>query len=188
MKFAGLSLVEVAAVVAERLKSHGIEVVVVGGSAITSHVPNVYTSMDIDFAVTSGADRRRITRVLTELGFQRRGRIFVHPDTRYSLDFVADTPYIDQEPVHEFAEVETSRGTVRVLRLEDAIADRVAAFLHWSDSESLDVAERSAAAARTRLTWKGVDAALRKLDTRLPESAQRAAVARERLRRAIGAK
>ena len=71
------------------------------------------------------------------------------------------------------------------LHLEDAVADRIAAFLHWSDSESLDVAERSAAAARDRLTWDRIDSALRKLDTRLPEGAQRMALARERLRRAI---
>jgi ActR/RegA family two-component response regulator len=74
---------------------------------------------------------------------------------------------------------------VRVLRLEDAIADRIAAFLHWSDSESLDVAERSIAAARDRLTWERVDAALLRLDTSTKESAQRMAFARDRLRRAL---
>ncbi len=153
MKFAGLSLVEVAAVVATHLRTRGIEVVIVGGSAITSHVPEVYTSSDIDFAVTSGLDRRKIARASSELGFRPRGRVFVHPDTVYALDFVADRPYIDQEPVYDFAEVHTPVGTVRVLHLEDAIADRIAAFSHWSDSQSLDAAERSLAAARDRLTW-----------------------------------
>ncbi len=133
MSFAGMSLVEVAAAVATHLRTRGIEVVVVGGSAITSHVPEVYTSMDIDFAVTSGIDHRRIARALNKLGFHKR----------------------------------------------------VAAFLHWSDSESLGVAERSAAAARDHLTWERIDAALRKLDTSLPERTQRITLARERLRRAI---
>ncbi len=64
MKFAGMSLVEVAAALGTHLRTHSIEVVVVGGSAITSHVPEVYTSTDIDFAVTSGIDRRRIARAL----------------------------------------------------------------------------------------------------------------------------
>ncbi len=185
MSFAGMSLVEVAAAVATHLRTRGIEVVVVGGSAITSHVPEVYTSMDIDFAVTSGIDRRRIARALNELGFHKRGRVFLHPETVYALDFVAERPYIDQEPVYDFAEIHTSVGSVRVLHLEDAIADRVAAFLHWSDSESLGVAERSAAAARDHLTWERIDVALRKLDTSLPERTQRITLARERLRRAI---
>jgi len=185
MKFSEMSLVEVAAAVATHLKTYGIEVVVVGGSAITSHVPTVYTSMDIDLAVTSGIDRRRITRALNELGFQQRGRVFVRPDTKYPLDFVADRPYLDQQPVCDFAEINTPTGTVRVLHLEDAIADRIAAFLHWSDSESLDVAVRAAVAARDRLTWARVNAALRKLDAASPETEQRMALARVRLKRAL---
>ena len=185
MKFVGMSLAEVAAAVATHLKTRDIEVVVVGGSAITAHVPDVYTSMDIDLAVTSGINRRKIGRALNELGFTPRGRVFAHPDTKYELDIVADRPYIDQHPIFEFAEIETPAGGVRVLHLEDAIADRIAAFVHWSDSESLDVAERAAAAARDRLTWEAIDRALRKVDTRLPESAARMALASERLRRAL---
>ena len=73
------------------------------------------------FAVTSGADRRTILRALSDLGFRQQRRVFVHPQTVYTLDFVADSPHID-----------------------------VAAFLHWSDSESLDVAERAISAPRAR--------------------------------------
>jgi hypothetical protein len=180
-----MSLADVAAAVAGHLKTRGIDVVVVGGSAITSHVPTVYTSMDVDFAITSDASRRQIASALKDLGFEPRGRIFAHPDTEYTVDFVAEPPYIDREPVYEFAEIQTSFGRFRVLKLEDAIADRVAAFLHWSDSEALDVAQRSAAAARDRLTWERVDAALQKLDTKLPDSAMRMTIARDRLRRAL---
>jgi hypothetical protein len=186
MNFAGMSLVEVAAAVAAHLRTHGVEVVIVGGSAITAHVPAVYTSKDIDFAVTSGPDRRTIVRALSEVGFLQQGRIFVHPDTVYTLDFVPDTPHIDREPVYDFAEIRTSVGSVSALRLEDAIADRVAAFLHWSDSESLDVAERSVFAARDRLTWDRIDAALSKLDTNTSDGKRRMALARERLQRASG--
>ena len=100
-----MSLVEVAAAVAAHLRTHGIDVVVVGGSAITAHVPGVYTSMDIDFAVTSGINRRKLSLALRELSFQERGRVFVHSDTTYSLDFVADRPYIDKEAVYDFAEI-----------------------------------------------------------------------------------
>jgi hypothetical protein len=186
MNFAGMSLVEVAAAVATHLLSHGVKVVIVGGSAITAHVPAVYTSRDIDFAVTSGSDHHTIVRVLSELDFRQQGRIFVHPDTLYTLDFVPDPPHIDRQPVYDFAEIRTSVGSVPTLRLEDAIADRVAAFLHWSDSESLDVAERSVSAARERLTWDRINAALLKLDTSTSDSKQRMALARERLRRAFG--
>lgn len=185
MNLTGLSLAELAAVVSGHLKSHGVEVVVVGGSAITLHVPDVYTSMDVDFAATSGLDHRRITIALEQLGFRRDGRVFTHPETPYAIDFVTDRPIIDQRPVYDFAEIRTANGTVRVLHLEDAIADRVAAFLYWSDSQSLDVAERSATAARDRLTWERVAASLGKLDTTLPDTVQRMDLARRRLHRAL---
>jgi hypothetical protein len=37
----------------------------------------------------------------------------------------------------------TRFSPVRVFRFEDAIADRISAFLHWADSQSLEVAERA---------------------------------------------
>jgi hypothetical protein len=185
MKFAGMSLVEVAAAVAAHLRTQGTEVVIVGGSAITAHVPAVYTSMDIDFAVTAGDVRTTIVRALSELGFQQRGRIFVHSDTVYTLDFVPDTPHIDREAVHNFAQIQTPVGPVRALHLEDAITDRIAAFLHWSDSEALDVAERSVSAARDHLTWERIDTALLRLNASTLETKRRMTLARERLRRAV---
>jgi hypothetical protein len=181
-----MSLVEVAALVATHLRTQGIDLVVVGGSAITSHVPNVYISLDIDFAATGGFDRRIAVRALGDLGFKERGRVFSHDETSYTIDFVAEPPHIGRQPIHDFVEIRTSVGSVRVLRLEDAIADRVAAFLYWSDSESLALAERAAAAARDSVSWDRLNAALLKLETSTQESRQRIAVARERLERAVG--
>jgi hypothetical protein len=185
VNLADLTLVELAAVVSASLKEHGIDVVIVGGSAITSHVPNVYTSMDIDFAVTSGLHRREITAALEDIGFHSIGRSFAHPDTIYTLDFVADMPSIDAELVEEFTEVVTSQGNVRVYYIEDAIADRVAAFLHWSDSQSLDVAERAAAAARERISPERLRKAFGRLDPRGADSIERLELARDRIAAAI---
>ena len=50
MTFKGGTLLEVAAQASAALELAGIKVAVVGGSAITSYVPEVYTSKDIDFA------------------------------------------------------------------------------------------------------------------------------------------
>jgi hypothetical protein len=180
-----LTLSELAATVASHLKRHGIEVVVVGGSAITAHVPDVYTSMDIDFAVTSGVDRRKISSALRDLGFHEHGRVYASPATIYVLDFVADIPYIDQHAVTDYVDLRTAAGTFRVYRLEDAVADRVAAFIHWSDSESLDVAERTVAAAKARTSWDLVDAALSQIETLDAAAIARMELARGRLRAAM---
>jgi len=166
------------------LQRAGIAVAVVGGSAITSYVPEVYTSKDIDFAAINGTSRRAFTQALAPLGFRPRGRDYVHPNSNFTLDLVADTPYVDQRPITEFEMIKTRYGPVRVYSFEDAIADRIAAFLHWGDSQSLDVAERALKARPAMTNWRRVSAALRKLDTSDPQAARRLRIALRRLRKA----
>lgn len=163
------SLIEVAAQAAQCLERAGIPVAVVGGSAVTAYAPEIYTSKDIDFAAIKGARRREFALAVGELGFQAKGRDFVHPQSPFSLDLVADTPYVDQRAVTKFATLETRFGPVRVYTFEDAIADRIAAFLHWGDSQSLDVAERVVAARGDLSSWPRLKRTLRKLDARAPK-------------------
>jgi hypothetical protein len=184
MKFKNGSLLEVAAQASQALEQAGIKVAVVGGSAITSYVPSVYTSKDIDFAAVNGTSRRAFTEALAPLGFYPQGRDFVHPRTRFTLDLVADTPYVDQRPITEFETLDTRYGPVRVYLFEDAIADRIAAFLHWSDSESLNVAERALSAHAKKISWRRISGSLRELDTSDLQTARRLKVALNRLRAA----
>jgi len=184
LRLKGASLAEVAARASAALAENGIPVVVVGGSAITMHAPHVYTSKDVDFAAIRGTTRRAFAAALKSLGFTARGRDFVHPDTPYTLDLVADTPYIDQRPITAFATVKTRHGPVKVYKLEDALADRVAAFLHWGDLESLEVAEQAVSAGSTTVSWTRLETALRKLDASLPEAARRLESAIDQLRKA----
>ena len=182
MTFKSGTLLEVAAQASVALQRAGIRVAVVGGSAITSYVPEVYTSKDIDFAAVDGTSRRAFTQALAPLGFRPRGRDFVHPKSSFTLDLVADTPYVDQRPITEFETIKTRYGPVRVYSFEDAIADRIAAFLHWGDSQSLDVAEQALKARSSKTSWRRVTAALRKLDTSDPQAARRLTMALKRLR------
>jgi hypothetical protein len=101
------------------------------------------------------------------------------------LDLVADTPYVDQRPITTFKTLKTRFGHVRVYTFEDAIADRVAAFLHWGDSQSLDVAERVVRARPGLTTWPRLRLTLRKLDSSDLEAAQRLELAETHLRKAL---
>ena len=179
------SLLEVAAQTSQCLERAGIQVAIVGGSAVTAYAPEIYTSKDIDFAAINGAKRREFALALSELGFRARGRDFVHPQSSFSLDLVADTPYIDQRPITKFEILKTRFGPVRVYTFEDAIADRIAAFLHWGDSQSLDVAERVVRARADLTTWSHLRQTLRKLDASDLEAAQRLALAETRLHNAL---
>jgi hypothetical protein len=176
------SLREVAAIASEHLKKDGMSVVVVGGSAITSHDPTVYTSHDIDFAVLTGVSRKQISASLQRLGFREDGREFVHKNSKFSLDFVADTPYVDRRPIREFTTVRTAYGTYRTLTAEDAIADRVAGFIHWNDRQGLDVAERLVTALSRRLRPKRLFDAIDDIEVGDAASRERLEFARRRVR------
>ena len=185
MNLRDFSLIEVAAFVARELRKHGVTVVVVGGSAVTAYAPEIYTSHDIDFAATSGIERRKFTKILRAIGFVEAGRTFAHPDTLYTIDFVADTPYVDQRAIQEFNEIGTAQGPVQVVQFEDAIADRIAAFLHWNDSQSLDVAERCVRARTATISWQRLESALRMLDVGARGAPQRLELAIGKLRSAL---
>jgi len=144
--------------------------------------------MDVDFAAIRGTTRKAFAEALKPLGFQPHGRDFVQRDTPYTLDLVADTPYVDQRPLTSFASIKTRHGPVAAILFEDAIADRVAAFVHWGDLESLDVAERAVAARSRSVRWSSIEAALRQLDASAPVDAKRLAIAVNRVRQAYGSR
>ena len=178
-----LPLADVAAIIAEHLQRHGVEMCVVGGSAVTVHAPVIYTSLDIDLAILTGINRRRLELLLEELGYSKRGRSFVHARSKWTVDIVADTPYIGDRAIREFADVRTRHGIVRTYLLEDAIADRIAGWLFWSDSESLAVARSVLANKAREVSWKRVTAAIQALDASDAMTAQRRQFALNELRR-----
>jgi hypothetical protein len=180
-----LSLAEVAAIVGAELAKAGVRACVVGGSSITVHAPEAYVSHDIDLAILTGIDRRTIEGVLRTIGYVRQGRSFVHPESQWTIDIVADTPYIASRPITTYASVATNFGPVCTYELEDAIADRIAAFLFWNDSQSLDVAERFVAKRARDIRWRKLTAALETLDSGDPSSAQRLSFAVRRLREVL---
>lgn len=167
------------------MSQSGIRVCVVGGSAITLHSPDVYTSHDIDLAVLTGIDRRAIETALSGLGYSREGRSYVHPRSSFTIDIVADTPYIADRPIKTYAEVETKLGPVRTLAIEDALADRIAAFLFWNDSQSLDVAERVCADRARDVRWHRLIDAFDALGATDTISAQKLAFATRRLKESL---
>ena len=175
------SLADVAGLVAAHLRTEGIRVVVVGGSAITLHAGDVYTSHDIDFAVLSGHTLRELAAALAEIGFFRKGREYISTHSEYSVDIVAGIPLIDNEPIEEYTLIETASGPVQTYYLEDAISDRVAAFVHWSDSQSLDVAERAIGAARTTIDPPRLERAFARLKPAGADAHLRLQLARQRI-------
>lgn len=130
----------VAARVSEALAAHGIDAVLSGGSVVSIYSANEFQSHDLDF-ITSAA-RRELDAAMAELGFAREGagRHYVHALTPFVVEFPAGPLMVGEELVKRHAELKTRAGTIRLLTPTDAVKDRLAAFFHWSDRQSLEQA------------------------------------------------
>lgn len=136
----GSSLAQVAAAVAAALRDAGFKAVLTGGACATIYSQGAYQSHDLDFIIRSGGNQRALEAALAAAGFRRKDDRYVHPATRFFVEFprgpLAIGDDVDITPV----ELKIARGRILALSATDACRDRLAAFYHWSDRQSLDAA------------------------------------------------
>lgn len=132
-----MSQVELAAFVNSRLSAAGVRVVLSGGAAVAYYSRDRYVSFDIDFVNEFSAPRKSIVTVLEQIGFMEQGRHFVHPQSRWVVEFPPGPLTVGLEPVKEITEVRLDTGTLRIVSATDSIKDRLAAFYHWGDRQCL---------------------------------------------------
>jgi hypothetical protein len=146
-----MDLGELAAYVSSHLESKGIRVVLSGGGCVAIYASDRYTSMDLDFIDRLHTTRRQLKAALAEIGFSEKARYFVHPETRFFLEFPSGPLAVGGEPVAEVEELRLATGTLRLLSPTDCIKDRLAAFYHWNDQQCLQQAVW--VAQRRRVDW-----------------------------------
>jgi len=134
------SLAEVAVVVASALNDAGIDVVLTGGACATFYSGGTYLSNDLDFIVRRGGTRRTLDQAMLRVGFQRDGDRYVHPGTIFFVEFPRGPLAIGDDLKITPVVLHLAGGTVAALSATDACRDRLAAFFHWSDRQSLSVA------------------------------------------------
>ena len=131
---------ELAAIVSATLESAGISAVLSGGAVVSIYTNNEYESGDLDFI--SPESTSKIADAMASLGFKRRGRMFSHPRTALFVEFPAGPLAIGDELIRatDVAEKRTAAGTIRLLTPTQCVMDRLAAYFHWNDLQSLDQA------------------------------------------------
>ncbi len=137
---AGLSLGELAAFVSDHLRSRGIDVVLVGGACICIYTDNKYRSFDLDFITTGMTSRQKIRTALAEINFTEEQRYFKNPETDYFVEFPSGPLAIGNEPPGEISTLSYQTGVLRLLSATDSVKDRLAAYYHWKDRQSLEQA------------------------------------------------
>jgi hypothetical protein len=133
-----ISLKELAAFLCEELKQRGIETVLLGGACVTIYSENRYQSYDLDFVVYE--EMKKVKNALKELGFYSVGGYFQHNDCQWFVEFVSSPVAVGREIFTTFHEMKMSTGSIKMLRPEDSIKDRLASYFYWYDRQSLEQA------------------------------------------------
>lgn len=130
---------ELAAIVVKKLREHGINAVLVGGSVVSMYTNNRHESFDLDFIAPGGHER--ISKAMLELGFEKKGKDFVHRDTEYTVEFPSGPIAIgDEEPVKPEGKITVDGVDITLLSPTQSVMDRLAWFFHSNDRQCLDQA------------------------------------------------
>jgi len=152
-----MTMEELAAFVCSELEKEGIETVLSGGSCVEIYSQGKYTSDDIDLIDRYNGGHTKIKNVMIHMGFREHNRYFVHDDTSLFIEFPRGPLGVGDAPVHNIAEREEETGILKLLTPTDCIKDRLAAYFHWDDLQSLEqalwVAEKNEFDLASVKTW-----------------------------------
>ena len=180
------SLIDVAVATGDTLRRAGIRGVLTGGACASLYTGGAYQSVDVDFVLSEPPRADVLDRALARLGFKRVRDRYVHPLVSFFVEFPSGPLGIGED--FRIRPVWTSRRAWRTLALSptDACRDRLAAFYHWNDRQSLSVAV--AIAVRNRINvrkvreWSGSEGHLAGYAVFLVEVGRARTAARSRVR------
>lgn len=132
-----MTLEELASYICSELEKADIEVVLSGGSCVEIYSRGDYTSYDIDLINRYNDTFFKIKKVMENLDFKEEGKYFVHNDTKYFIEFPSGPLGVGDSDVKKIEEIVTKYGVLKLLSATDCIKDRLAAFYHWDDNQSL---------------------------------------------------
>jgi hypothetical protein len=134
------SLATVAASVAATLARAGIRAVLTGGACATLYSEGKYQSFDLDFILQSATSVRDLDAAMKAVGFRRTGNHYEHPRSRFVVEFPAGPLGIGGDLDIRPTTFRIGRVQVRALSATDSCRDRLAAYFHWNDRQSLAAA------------------------------------------------
>lgn len=159
---------ELAAIVSSNLKKHGIEAVLTGGACVTIFSMNEYQSYDLDYvSYAIEYNPKAINEAMNELGYKLSSKgHYENPRSQYIVEFIPPPLSIGSEPVKKTVNLKTKNGTITLLSPTDCVKDRLAAYYHWDDPQSLEqalmVAGKQKIDLREIKRWSKVEGYLKK--------------------------
>jgi hypothetical protein len=148
------SLGSVAAAISKALSSSGIRAILTGGGCATLHSGGEYQSEDLDWIVQSSPSTKELDAAMASVGFRREGDRYLHDLVEFFVEFPRGPLSIGRDLDISPVRVRIGKQTVLALSATDSCRDRLAAFYHWSDRQSLETAV--AIALRKRVDLKKI--------------------------------
>lgn len=135
-----MSIKDLAIYLSDYLNKNGIETVLSGGACVIIYTNNKFMSYDLDFVLLSYVAPKKIKEAMRKVGFQEEGKYFTHEETPYFVEFLQSPLSVGEEPVKEVSKIKQGNKVLRLLSPSDCVKDRLAAYYHWNDKQSLEQA------------------------------------------------
>lgn len=137
-----LQQINLAAFLSKLFAEKDVDFTIVGGAAVQFYTQAVYTTKDLD-AVLAGDTKEIVEEVMEKVGFKRTTsyRHFENPLFDFWVEFPPSPVSVASRTISKVAIVETEEGSVRIIRIEDIIMDRITAGVEWKDKPSLEQAK-----------------------------------------------
>jgi hypothetical protein len=137
-----LSIVELGAIICNSLKKEGLQATLSGGACAEIYSHSKYVTGDLDFVVNFvwPENDKTIERVMSVLGFEKSGRIFINKTVAYSVEFPPGPLSIGEEYQIKPVELKVKTGNLSLLSPTDSAKDRLISYFYGNDAQCLEQA------------------------------------------------
>ncbi len=122
--------------------------IIIGGCALSYYSREVYFTSDIDLAY---ADREALDTVLKGIGFEKKGRYWVHEELKLAVEAPASSLPGEDSPV-EVVEIGEDLQC-SIIGIEDLVIDRLNAYKHWKSEIDGEMVELLLRRYRDDVDW-----------------------------------
>lgn len=145
------ALRDVVQAVSRALRVAGVRAVLAGGASASIHSDGEYLSHDLDYILQNRVTQKHLDETMATAGFKRSHDKYVHPESAFFVEFPRGPLAIGDDDLVTPVEVRVGSTSVLTLSATDACRDRLAAFYHWQDRQSLETALKIARRRRINL-------------------------------------
>lgn len=126
--------------VGDALRRHGIRAVLTGGACASLHCGGGSHSVDVDFVLSGTVTQEALDAAMRSVGFTRHRDRYVHAVVPFFVEFPTGPLAVGGDFRVRPVERRLREARALVLSPTDSCRDRLSAFYHWRDRQSLRTA------------------------------------------------